>query len=191
MPPKTRTRRRLDDAESIAALASAPRLDLLAALRTDAPLSVRELAQRLGRAPTALYHHLQRLQQAGLVVVQGIRRQGRRDEKLYALAAKRLYARPRGAASRAALQQVGAVLLRQMARDHRRALADASVAAEGPQRRVALRLLSLRLDLSALAALNADLDALFERWAAQPPQPAGQPLRVALVVAPSAVDTGP
>jgi DNA-binding transcriptional ArsR family regulator len=198
-PPRGKRRsaalgeRLLAQADAIEVLASATRLDVLAALRAGGPdgaaQSVRELAHHLGRPPTALYHHMGRLLSAGLIEVKGQRRHGRRNEQLYGLVVPRLRARAQDAASRDVLARVGAALMRQMTRDHARALADAAVPAEGPQRRVGLLLLSLRLDNLALAELNAELDALFGRWAARSTQARGHWLRVALIEAPGSTES--
>lgn len=188
-PPRTPgSTRTLTQTDEIEALASAVRLDLLAALRSGPQASVAELAERLQRKPTALYHHLRRLCAAGLVQVAGTRRSGRREETLYALAAPQIAtaaAARRSAAGRRGMSQVGRALLRQLARDYERALLATDTVLDGETRSAALALLSLRLDPPQLARFNRELDALLLRWAGVEPHPEGRALRLAVVMAPT------
>ncbi len=82
MPRSTTTTRR-DAAE---ALLSPRRLDLALALRAQGPSSVSELAAATGMRPTAVYAHLDKLREVGLVREEGRRKTGRRDGIVYALA---------------------------------------------------------------------------------------------------------
>lgn len=51
----------------VGALASPLRQDILVVLEGSAPLSVADLARRIGKRPDTLYHHLRILQRVGLV----------------------------------------------------------------------------------------------------------------------------
>ena len=100
------------------ALISPARLEIMEALDALAPASARDLAARLGRPPGAVYHHVRRLEQAGLIAEVDTRRGPRRPETLYAPVADRL-AVAAGASrggDRQALQTLSAVL-RQAGRD--------------------------------------------------------------------------
>lgn len=57
---------RLQDVGTVRALAEPTRMAILNAL-ADGPMSVKDLAGRLGRAPDRLYYHLRRLEEHGLV----------------------------------------------------------------------------------------------------------------------------
>jgi DNA-binding transcriptional ArsR family regulator len=99
-------------------LISPARLEILEALSARSPASARDLAAHLGRPPGAVYHHVRRLEQAGLCEEVDRRRGPRRPEALYAPVADRMAVA--AGASRAgdqqALQTLSAVL-RQAGRD--------------------------------------------------------------------------
>ena len=99
-------------------LISPARLEIVEALSALGPASARDLAAHLGRPPGAVYHHVRRLEQAGLIAEVDTRRGPRRPEALYAPVADRL-AVAAGASrggDRQALQTLSAVL-RQAGRD--------------------------------------------------------------------------
>lgn len=63
------------------------RLAIIQRLEGDKEATARELALRIGRPPTSLYHHLKQLLDIGLVRVVGERKGLRRPEAVYALLA--------------------------------------------------------------------------------------------------------
>jgi DNA-binding transcriptional ArsR family regulator len=99
-------------------LVSPARLEILQAFAGLRRASARELAAQLRRPPGAVYHHLRRLEQAGLIAEVERRAGTRRPEAVYAPVAERLAvaagASPHG--DRQAQQTLRAVL-RQAARD--------------------------------------------------------------------------
>jgi len=58
-------------ARYLRALASPARLEVVEGLQIGGPSSVAELARRLGRAPSSLYHHLAQLESAGVIESRG------------------------------------------------------------------------------------------------------------------------
>ncbi|MHC5005271.1 MAG: helix-turn-helix domain-containing protein [Planctomycetota bacterium] len=68
------------------ALTSPLRLEILEHF-LGAPMSVADLAARMGRRPDSLYYHVRTLADVGLLVPAGTRKRGKRDEALYQLVA--------------------------------------------------------------------------------------------------------
>lgn len=65
------------------ALASPIRFEVFSHFSDGASRSVREVAERMGRAPGSLYYHLHRLVDTGLLEEAGVREGGGRPEQLY------------------------------------------------------------------------------------------------------------
>ncbi len=77
----------LEDVKQLEALVSPLRRKMIGALSAEGPLSATQLADRLGRAPDALYYHLKALIKVGLVVERNTRATKRRPEVLFDLIA--------------------------------------------------------------------------------------------------------
>src|SRR5437660_10995195 len=101
-----------------AALASPVRIELIGALQTHGPSSIRELATNMGRPADGLYHHVRILLAAGVLREDGRRRAGRRFEAVFALTAPRIGGRlqAKSPASRDAVGRAAAAALRMAAR---------------------------------------------------------------------------
>lgn len=146
----------------LGAMASSVRLAIVQRLDIDGQATARELAERLGRPVTALYHHLEQLQQAGLVHVVERRSTGRRPEAVYAMVSRRLSSAdavrtPRGRNNlvKLAARAIGASL-----RAFAAAASQAAARFEGTQRNCAVRHLLFRADRAQLARINALIDQL-------------------------------
>lgn len=83
-------------AEQRDALASPLRLEVYGHFSPSDPLSVRELARRMGRSPSSLYYHVHALLEAGLLEEAGERTRGSRTETLYAAAGPAVRLAPDG-----------------------------------------------------------------------------------------------
>jgi DNA-binding transcriptional ArsR family regulator len=82
---------RIQRPDQIEALASPVRQEIVDALQLSGPSAIVQLAAHLERAPDSLYYHVRQLEQVGLVVRQGSRRSGRRDEALYDVPGHRMH----------------------------------------------------------------------------------------------------
>lgn len=111
----------------VGALASPLRQDILVVLEGSAPLSVADLARRIGKRPDTLYHHLRLLRRAGLVREERRPSTGGRPGGAWRLKAAYVHASPsRDGSTRAAdVERVVGTLARSGLRDFRRALRDA------------------------------------------------------------------
>jgi DNA-binding transcriptional ArsR family regulator len=99
-------------------------MELIGALRTHGPASIRELAAQLDRPADGLYHHLRTLLKAGIVVEREQRKVGRRTEAVYEVAASRIAGRldPKSPQSKTAAVRAGAAALRLAAREFKTAI---------------------------------------------------------------------
>ena len=70
------------------AISSPLRLEILGYFSAGRPLSVREIAERMGRPATAIHYHVRLLEQSGLLTKTGERRHGRRREAEYSMVAE-------------------------------------------------------------------------------------------------------
>ena len=150
----------IDDPLQIRCLSGARRYDILARLQVAGALSVRELAEWLGAKPSALYHHIQQLLDAGLIRPDGHRVVNRRREQLYAARSRRMrisrdLRRPQ---VRDSLTEVAASFSRQAERDFRRGFADWPEAADGPVRAMGFARAFGRPGAERLKRINALLD---------------------------------
>ena len=159
--------------DQIRCLASARRQEILDRLVATGPASVRECAAGLAIAPSALYHHLHKLEAVGLVVAAGSRIVQRRTERIYAPVAPRVRlagALQRGVAPRL-MTRVVASLARQMERDFARAVADKAGVAAGARRNLGFFRLVGAPDARTLATINRHLAAVTELlWNAPGPE---------------------
>ena len=121
------------------AVASPLRLELLGLFIDRKPLSVAEIAERMGRSATGIHYHVRVLEKAGLLRRVGQQRSGRRPEALYKPVADVFkMAQPRDAP-----EEVAAVALKTMStafrmaeRDMKAALTSPSSKTSGPYRNV-------------------------------------------------------
>jgi DNA-binding transcriptional ArsR family regulator len=129
------------------ALASPLRLEIFGHFLPAEPLSVRELAQRMGRSPHSLYYHVHALRDVGLLAEAGERPGATRPEALYAPAVSAVRLEPDGsAATRDAIRRTMAVGFRMAERDLEAALAPGAASAPGVD---GLALLATRLHFRA------------------------------------------
>jgi DNA-binding transcriptional ArsR family regulator len=169
----------------IAALTSPRRLDIGDALAASGPLSVRALAAQIGAKPSALYHHLAKLIEVGLVEEAGTRTVNRKRETLYATPAPRMRlirALAEGK-HREKMDEIVAALTRQMERDFRAAGRLPGRNAEGERRNYGFFRLLARPGPEDLAAINAKLQEIAEiLWTSKDPE--ADPICFAWVMAP-------
>lgn len=143
-------------------MASPARMAILQRLDAEGPASIRELAERLGRPATALYHHLAHLQKHGLVRITEHRDTGRRPEAVYAAASAHLSSRDavRTASGRRSLVRVATRVVAATLRAFASTATHAAARFEGPHRNCAVRHLAFRADDERLARINALIEEL-------------------------------
>ena len=144
-------------------LVSPRRQDIVDKLAAQGPLSIRELAPQMGCSAPSLYHHIDQLLRAGLIVEAGHRVVRRKREQIYATLAprvrlKRALSDP---ANRALMARIAAALNRQLDRDFRAGLR-AGGRTDGPQRNLGFFRLVGAPDAKGIALINRRLDEIAE-----------------------------
>ncbi len=109
----------LNSPAALGVLTSPIRLEIVGVLQTQGPCAIREMAAYMDRPADGLYHHVRKLERAGVVHVAENRRVGKRDEAIFALAAPRIGGAldPTSPASRAMVIRTGQAVLRMGGRD--------------------------------------------------------------------------
>ncbi len=145
------------DPAQLRCLASSTRMDIVDHLAGRGELSIAELARALGRQPSSLYHHLEKLLEVGLVVETGSRVTNRRSEKLYATPSRRMRLQRALAdpANAEVMRDVVQALSRQAQRDFAAGQSLPDARAEGAGRNLGFFRLVGRPDADALAKINA------------------------------------
>ena len=175
------------DRAQLAVLASPRRLDIVDALAAAGPLSVRALAAQIGARPSALYHHLTLLIEAGLIAEAGTRTINRKRETLYATPAPRMRLIRALAQGRhqEEMDEIVSALARQMERDFRAAGKLPGRCAEGDARNYGFFRLLARPGPENIAAINIRLQEIAEiLWASS--DPGADPVCLAWVMTPLA-----
>src|SRR6202042_755240 len=78
------------DQSQLESLTSPIRLAIVQRLEVDKQATARELAHRMGRPVTSLYHHLKQMEDVGVLRVAAERKGARRPEAVYAMVADQL-----------------------------------------------------------------------------------------------------
>jgi len=154
--------RTTDDIDADArALASTVRLRILR-LCLDEPLTNREIAERLGKNPATVLHHVRTLVDRGFLAAQPARRGARGSREVPYLATGRSWRAPGGAGQ--ARVMIDAFL------------EEVDLLPDPDAMRIAR--LGLRLDAAAYAELDRRLTDLLEEYAARAPDPDGEPYSI-------------
>lgn len=143
---------------------AARRQDIVDRLLAFGPLSIKELAALLAAKPSALYHHMRMLVDAGLAVEAGARVVNRKRELLYAAPARaiRLRIRPEDPVNRQAVQGFVRALGRQIDQDFSNGQIQTRAATEGETRNLGFRRVCGSPDAQTLARINRKLEEIGE-----------------------------
>ncbi len=127
-------------------------------------LSVREVAERMGRPPSAIHYHVRLLVQSGLLTKVGERRDGRRRETEYSMVADAIAVpsdrQSVGEGESTLAEETMASAFRMAERDMSAALTAAADRREGEDRNFLAMRTHLRLSRGEMAELNRRLDAM-------------------------------
>jgi DNA-binding MarR family transcriptional regulator len=141
------------------AVSSPLRMEILGYFSAGRPLSVREVAERMGRPATAIHYHVRLLEQSGLLEKSGERREGRRREAEYTKVAEAI-AIPSHDGEHALALKTAASGFRMAERDMKAALAEGAARSEGDDRNFYSIRVHCRVSPQELAEINQRLDAL-------------------------------
>lgn len=150
--------------EQLEAVVSTRRHDIMDRIVAFGPMSVRELAESIGVAPSSLYYHVEHLLSVGLVVEAGVRQTAAKPEKLYAAPSRRMrmsdaFQDPGNAEVFKALVSS---ICKQSQRDFLRGFEAEHRRTSGPLRNTRFARLVCRPDPETLERINAHLDAITE-----------------------------
>ncbi len=151
--------RRLDQLELLTSPLRQEIVDVVAAL---GECSARELAVELGVAPDALYYHLRKLVDAGLLLTVGKRSATRRPEEVYRTPSRDLQGvwdldDPK---TSAAIQKAAAAFLRLAERDLRRAAESPAARTQGKDRNLGGGRLTAWLTRAEIQQVNGHMAAV-------------------------------
>ena len=142
------------------ALASAIRMELLGNFVEGQPLSVSDLAERMGRPAAAIHYHVKILREAGLLFEADTRRSGSRTEILYAPEADMFAFEQPGSPDEGTMEAARKTLasaFRMAEKDFASALDNPHAAGDGKYRNIFGARLHCRLSKGELAELNKRL----------------------------------
>lgn len=178
----------IEDAETWEVLADPLRIEILESCAR--PRSVGEIAEAMNVPRTRLYHHVNLMEEKGILAIAATRQKGAMTEKLYQASAKSF--RPsdefiHSASPRQRGEAITSSLLPAAQADFLRALEDErfTLGPDDQATRVSLGRRLLRLTPERLAELVAELDALFERYGGSDDTPEAIPVAVLHMVHPS------
>jgi predicted ArsR family transcriptional regulator len=148
--------------EQLESLTSPTRLAIVQRLEIDRQATARELAHRMDRQVTSLYHHLKQLQRVGLLTVMAQRKGARRPEAVYAMVADSLSSAKATKTSegKEAYARAAARIADAGARAFSAAMGQEAPRFEGARRNAMARFYTLRATRNQLARLNELLDEL-------------------------------
>jgi DNA-binding transcriptional ArsR family regulator len=151
-------------AEQLKESISTRRHDIVDQIAATGPMSVRELAQVLGLAPSSLYYHVERLCEVGLLRETGVRREGTKPERIYDTPARRmtLYHALQDPKNARVMKEIVRSLCRQASKDFASSFDAPHRESEGRRRNVRFFRLVGRPDAAAREAINKHLDAINE-----------------------------
>lgn len=176
--------RRLDDPIAMRALAHPLRLRLLGMLRMDGPATATALGERLGEVPALVSYHLRQLGAHGFVEEAPELARDRRERWWRAAQERTSWSRadfldtPERRAAETALRREIHRVYEQRLDEY---LAEESAWGADWVEAASSSDYVLDLDAAGLRALLRDLDAVIERYAADPPEPQGEVERVQLI----------
>lgn len=150
--------------EQLEAVVSTRRHDILDQITALGPISVRELADAIGVAPSSLYYHIEHLCSVGLLKEAGLRQAGNKPEQLYTTPSRemRLLDALQEPRNKGVLKALVSSICKQALRDFTRGFDVPHRRTSGLRRNTRFFRLVCRADAATLEQINAHLDAITE-----------------------------
>lgn len=171
--------------EKLECLVSTTRMDIVDHLAGRGAMSIKEIAHAVGKKPSALYHHIEKLLEAGLIREEGSRTVNRRHEKLYATPSRRMRLKKALAdpANADVIRRVVGAVARQAERDFARGQVGESALTDGESRNLGFYRMVAKPGPERLARINALLHEVGELlW--EESDPDGEAMVLTWVMAP-------
>jgi DNA-binding transcriptional ArsR family regulator len=161
----------IEDPDQLELLASPVRQDILDHLEAMGPSSVTELSGSIGLPADALYYHVRKLLAVGLLVEQGTRPGGRRDETVFALPSRSIRLRydPADPEQARSVGKIASAMLRSGDRDFQAGLRSERAVADGRGRNLWPARVKGWLDAGQLREVNELLSRLHDIFHAAGP----------------------
>ena len=150
--------------EKLECFVSTTRMDIVDHLAGRGAMSIKELASAVGKRPSSLYHHIEKLEAAGLICESGARTVNRKHERLYATPSRRMRLKRalEDDANRDVMRRVVASLARQTERDFTRGQECRNAEPSGEERNLGFYRMVAKPGSERLRRINALLDELGE-----------------------------
>lgn len=144
------------NATQLESLTSPVRLAIVQRMEIDKEVTARELAQRMGRPVTSIYHHLKQLEAVGVLRVVAERKGPRRPEAVYAMVGDYLSSAEavRTQKGRQTYSRTAARVAEAGARAFSAAVADGNPRFDGEHRNTTARYYVLRADKRKITRIN-------------------------------------
>ena len=181
--PDTHT---ITDPETMWVLASPARLEILKAACALGRCSVGDLAELTGRSRTSLYPHIEQIVGAGLLIEDGTRPSGKRQEQLYRPIAKLINTRhdPDNPGVVKYHVAYGKAVCRQLARSFEHAITRSEAKTRGSDRDTPCSSQTVWVDDESLGEINALLRRLSEICSTNEPGESKRLIQIGVVMAP-------
>jgi DNA-binding transcriptional ArsR family regulator len=146
------------DPKYFKALTSAQRLELISSLSDDGPGTIADLAERLGRTPHSLYHHMKTLLDAG--IVSAVRAGKKKKEAVFTLTSQKIMLGPDPKSSAALLATKRSLdsMLSTTCREVYEALLSSTAKKQGRDREIYAMRMKGRFPQDTLRSVNKLLD---------------------------------
>ncbi|MFU8830393.1 MAG: ArsR/SmtB family transcription factor, partial [Phycisphaerales bacterium] len=163
------------------AIGSSIRLGIVEFFRSRGPMAVSELAVLMGRPADRLYHHLKKLESAGLLREVGTRQRGRQIERIFDITADEL----RVAEDAAQLVRIWRLISSHAQRNLAAAIESGIIHFRGEDRNLAMRVETAQLDDEARSKVFEHLDAIRAVFSQARSEPRGTQTSLTFVFTPN------
>ncbi|MEM9372918.1 MAG: helix-turn-helix domain-containing protein [Planctomycetota bacterium] len=176
----------ITDPDTMWVLASPARREVLKAACALGRFSVNDIADLTGRSRTSLYPHVEQLVEHGLLIEDGTRPSGKRQEQLYRAIARRIRTRHDHDNKGVVKYHIayGKAVCRQLARLFEHAISRQDARTRGADRDTHCTSQTVWVDESSLEEINAIVDRLADICSANQPGEGKRLIQIGIVMAP-------
>ncbi len=177
----------IERADQVRALSSQIRCAIHQIVLNQGEVSIREIAEQLGRKPVSLYRHIDQLVEVGVLDEVGTRSTARRDAKLYATKLNYLRYTPEDEEMTDAICSVTKCMLKSIAGGVVKALESKEAITSGPHRDTYIGSPFGWLDEDEIVELNTKLNEVIRVFADKPRKPDAKLIAISIGMHPMPV----